>query len=120
MRIRINNVEYRQTRKLNSEETYDEIVLWYPNPNYGAEEKMKSEGWMFDNDGAHKDNVHYHIGCFKNPESCYTIADVEWNSAHDEFDIRSIGLRAFELNENDYRDFKDVLKHIAKDAGYEN
>ena len=44
----------------------------------------------------------------------YVLAFVEFNKAHDEYDIRSVGKRCFELNSFDYEDFKDVLNLIEK------
>lgn len=113
--IRINNVEYKTSTSLDGEE-YEEVILWYPNPRYGKEEDMKKDGWCFDEDGnAHKDNIHISSTCFKGKMNCYTVAYIEWNRAHDEYDIRSVGLRAFEFeNEDDQKDFLRVIKLIGE------
>ena len=55
-----------------------------------------------------KDGVVYDDSCFKNPEVCYTIATIDYS---DEPNIKSIGMRAFELNEQDEKDFKRLIRY---------
>ena len=108
------NIEYRAV--CNIEENYIryiEVVQWYPNPYYGKE----SEYIKLDDDTYVKDEeslCYVHSSCFQNPESCITLVII---SIKDEPDVRSIGLRPFELNEQDERDFKDIITK-AYDAAY--
>jgi len=114
--MRYENIEYRTTSCLGKEGTYEEIVCWYKNPQYGTEKRLKKEGWTFDKDGdAHLDNCHIHHGMFKTKELCYTVAFVEWNNAHDEFDVRSVGKRAFELEGKDRENFMMILDKISEE-----
>ena len=112
--IKIGNVEYKETPYITEPgKTYEEIVLWEKNPRYQKEEEYKKDGWEFDEEGnAHKDICHIDGKLFKMEYTCYQVAQIVWNNAHDEFDVKSCGLRAFELNDEDYRDFKAVLKLI--------
>lgn len=100
-RKRIGDIELR---KINNNW---QIVRWYPNSFYGKENdfiKIGDDFYQYKG----KDNCYVHNDCFKNPESCYVIAFIE--GSEDEPDIRSVGMRAFELNEEDEKNFKQLLK----------
>jgi hypothetical protein len=102
--IRIGNIELRTVN------AQQEIVAWYPNIYYGKEKdyKFNPATGMYDASEYH----HIHPSCFKHKESCYVIAFVNWNGAHDEFNLRTVGLRPWELEEKDTKDFLEILKHI--------
>jgi len=123
--IRIGNIEYKGAVSLDGEE-YEEIVRWYPNSYYGSEERMKSEGWTFDENGdatSPDGFCHVHSGMFKSKELCYSIATIDWNRARDEFDVVCVGLRPFELEDeskDDYADFRTILKMIAESTDGED
>lgn len=106
MRVRINNIECRF-----SQGRY-EIVKWYPNDYYGAEEKMISEGWekVTSERGwsLRKGQTSVMDGCFRNPESCYTIATLKWDSHEDWCVMTTVGNRLLGLDEDDRQDFFDV------------
>lgn len=113
MRIRINNIECRF-----SQGRY-EIIKWYPNEYYDAEEKMISEGW----ERVEKDGEFYGLrkgrstvtaSCFKNPESGYTVATLEWDRGEDWCNMKTIGNRLLELDEVTRQDFFDVYQ-LAED-----
>lgn len=117
--IKIGNIEYHEVKY--GKDCYEEIVKWYPNEYYNSQESMKKNGWIFDDDGsAHKDLFTVDGLMFKNEFSQYTIAYVEWNRAHDEFNIKSVGTRAFELDKENEKDFKTVLRLIRETNNYEN
>lgn len=117
--IKIGNIEYQEVKYGNNR--YEEIIKWYPNEYYNSQESMKKNGWVFDDDGsAHKDSFTVGSSMFKNEFSQYTIAYVEWNRAHDEFNIKSVGTRAFELDKENEKDFKTVLRLIKETNNYEN
>ena len=113
MRIRINNIECRF-----SQGRY-EIVKWYPNEYYGAEEKMLSEGW----ERSMKDGEYFGLSrgfttitasCFKKPESVYTIATLEWDRGEDWCNMKTVGNRLLELDEVNRQDFFEVYR-LAED-----
>ena len=117
--IKIGNIEYHEVKY--GKDRYEEIVKWYPNEYYNSQESMKKDGWIFDDDGsAHKDSFTVDGSMFKNEFNQYVIAYVEWNRAHDEFDIKSVGTRAFELDKENEKDFKTILRLIKETNNYEN
>lgn len=92
---------------------YDEIVAWHPNTYYGKREQMQREGWEFDENGsASRGCVHVHSSCFKNPETCYVVAFVEWNRAHDEYDIRIVGKRYWELDPEEASKVDEIVRDL--------
>ena len=100
-RTRIGNIELRCRNK-----TW-EIVRWYPNSYYQRENefiKVDDEHYQYKDN----DNCYVHKSCFANPESCYVIAFIE--GSEDEHDIRSVGMRPWMLDEEDEKDFKQLLK----------
>ena len=100
---RIGNIDYRTAVSFNGHK-YIEIVRWVPNSLYGKENEFEKS--PFNN--KIKDGVVYDDSCFKNPEVCYTIATIDYS---DEPNIKSIGMRAFELNEQDEKDFKRLIRY---------
>ena len=106
--IKIGNLEYQAKD--------DSIVFWYPNEYYNAQKRLEKDGYEKLPDGSmsKKGVMTVHFSCFKNKFHNYVIADIEWNGAHDEFDVRSIGTRAFDLEGKDFKDFKNILREIEK------
>lgn len=100
---RIGNIEYRTVVLFNGHK-YIEIVRWVPNSLYGKEDEFEKSPF----DTRTKNGVVYDDSCFKNPEVCYTIATIDYS---DEPDIKSVGMRAFDLNEQDEKDFKRLIRY---------
>ena len=50
----------------------------------------------------------YDDNCFTNPEVYYTIATIDYS---DEPAIKSVGMRAFDLEEQDEKDFKKLIRY---------
>lgn len=98
---RIGNVEYRTVVSFSGHK-YVEIVRWVPNSLYGKEDEFEKSAFG----SKTKNGVVYNDNCFKNPEVCYTIATIDYS---DEPDIKSVGMRAFDLNEQDAKDFKKLI-----------
>jgi len=104
---RIGKIEFRLTKSLGrNPRDYVEIVFWYPNHYYGNEDQYKKDGeWYLPKEGPAAYRIHE--GCFKNPESCYTLATIE---IKEEPDIISVGLRPFELAAKDRADFEAIVR----------
>jgi hypothetical protein len=100
---RIGNIEYRTVVSFSGRK-YIEIIHWVPNSLYGKEDEYEKSPF----DTRTKNGVCYSDSCFKNPEVCYTIATVDYA---DEPDIKSVGMRAFDLNEQDEKDFKKLIRY---------
>ena len=110
MRIRINNIECRF-----SQERY-EIVKWFTNPHYGAEERYIADGYerVESNDGRwsiSKPGHSIHSSCFQNPESCYTIATLRYRSGEGNCDLTTVGDRLLELSKAERNDFFAVYEY---------
>jgi hypothetical protein len=119
MRIRIDNIECRH-----SQGRY-EIVKWYPNSYYGAEEKMIEEGFerVVFPDGKwalKKDWSTIHGGCFANPESCYTIATLKWHASEYCNDLISVGSRLLDLSKEEQAAFFEVYRYAEDRIKQEN
>lgn len=119
MKIRIDNIEcrFRDGR-------YD-IVCYYPNTYYGAEEQMISEGWERaevngEYYGLRKDNCTITASCFKNPDSAYSIATLEYDASEGCCDLTTVGSRVLELKKKDRKAFFKVYKLAEKAIREEN
>lgn len=119
MRIRIDNIECRF-----SQDRY-EIVKWYPNKYYGSEESMIEEGYeriIYDSGGwaLQKDCFTIHASCFADPESCYTIATLQWDA--DEYcnELISVGSRLLDLSKKERDAFFEVYKYAEDRIKQEN
>ena len=111
--MRLGNVEFRMAKSLGrNPHDYVDIVLWYPNAYYGREGEFEWSGeWATPKDRPNSYRVHE--SCFKNPESCYTVATID---IREEPDVHSVGLRAFELGPKDYADFLAIVKQAYRYA----
>lgn len=105
-RIRIGNLEYNPEKN-------EDIVLWFKNEYYGNEKNLLKEGYTKDDEGNFKKGcVTIHSSCFEHEFNCYVVATIIWNKHHDEFDVKSCGTRIFDLEDNDYKNFKKIIKFI--------
>lgn len=109
MKVRINNIECRllQTRY--------EIIKWYPNEYYNAEQKLIEEGYEkveFGNGNWSMKKDYHSItsSCFKNPESCYVIAWLKYDGNEFCTELESVGSRLLDLNKKERDDFFTVYE----------
>ena len=119
MKIRINNIECRDQNG-----RYD-IVCYYRNIYYGAEEQMISEGWERvevngEFYGLRKDHSTITAGCFAKPESAYSIASLEYDANECCCDLTTVGPRVLELKKKDRKAFFKVYKLAEKAIREEN
>ena len=110
MRIRINNIECRFNQG-----RY-EIIKWFPNPHYGAEEKYLADGYVRvtgpnGNWSMSTRNHSIHESCFKNPESCYTIATLTYDADEYCCDMKTVGARLLDLDKTERVDFFAVYEY---------
>ena len=113
MKIRLGDIECRF-----SQNRY-EIVKWLKNDYYGAEQEMIDKGYErveYSNGGfGFKKTSHTIDGsCFKNPESCYTIASLKYSKGEGCCDLITVGTRLLDLNKQDRKDFFKVYKFAEK------
>ena len=105
MRIRINNIECRF-----SQGRY-EIVKWFPNCYYGKEQEYIDNGYVLSGGFYRNANVSIGESCFKNPESCYTIATLHYDDGEGCCDMHTIGSRLLDLNKSERADFFAVYEY---------
>ena len=110
MRIRINQIECRF-----SQGRY-EIVKWYPNSYYGAEERYLADGYerVEGENGtwSMRTRCHsIHSSCFENPESCYTVATLNYRKSEGCCDMTTVGSRLLELSKPERADFFAVYEY---------
>jgi len=105
MRIRINQIECRF-----SQGRY-EIVKWYPNSYYGKEQEYVDNGWEVGEDFYRLNNTSIHKNCFKNPESCYTVATLHYDDGEGCCDMQTVGPRVLQLSKPEREDFFAVYEY---------
>lgn len=91
------------------------IVKYYKNQYFGNFDKMIEEGWEPNTKGGlYKDCVTITESCFKNPESCYTVAILELDRDEYTTSLHTVGQRVLDLNKSDRDDFFKVYKKAHK------
>src|SRR5690606_35021172 len=90
------------------------ILKYYKNQYFGNYENMIAEGWEESLKGLYKDAVTITESCFKNPESCYTIAILELDKEEYTTNLRTVGDRVLDLNKKERDDFFKVYKKAHK------
>ena len=91
------------------------IVKYYKNQYFGNFDKMVSEGWVPNKEGGlYKDCVTITESCFKNPESCYTVAFLELDEDEYTTNLTTVGDRVLDLNKSGRDDFFKVYKKAHK------
>lgn len=123
MKIRVDNIECRR-RGVCRDGRY-EIIKWYPNEYYGAEEQMIADGWEhIEVDGKffglRNNNCTVTASCFKNPESAYTVAILEYDDSEGCCDMTTVGTRLLKLKKKDRKAFFKVYKLAEKAIRREN
>lgn len=112
--FRQGNIELRLTHTYGKEsKIYYEIIKWYPNEYFGHEDDYIWDDSVQMYKRANIDYPYYiHPNCFKKPETCYSIATlVPHHKFEDEHDIKSVGSRVVNLNEQDLKDYLDVVRY---------
>ena len=92
METRIGNIEFRTAPIEGTNQRHIEIICWTPNSLYGKESDYEQND---QNDKA-----------FSEKEVCYIIATINIDKHPD---IKSYGMRAFQLDEHDDKDFKKIV-----------
>ena len=107
---RVNNIAFR----IESNGSLH-IVKYYPNSYYGRYDSMVEGGWEKTADGSlYYDSVFVDKSCFKNPESCYTLALLELDREEYTTNLRTVGDRVLDLNKREREDFFKVYKKAHK------
>jgi hypothetical protein len=96
-------------------QTRYEIIKWFPNEYYNAEQKLIEEGYEkveFGNGdwNLKKDYHSINSSCFKNPESCYVIAWLKYDEDEYCTELESVGDRILNLDKKERDDFFTVYE----------
>lgn len=97
--MRLGDIEYRIINN------HIEIIKWYKNDYYGHENDYIKDGDFYH--PTYDSHISIHKSCFEYPESCYVIATID---IKEEPAVNSVGLRAFELTDEDYKNFREIVK----------
>ena len=114
--IRIGNMEFRRAKSLLNVK-YFEIVKWQDNPLYRQE---NSERYKYDEDRKMYKDLKYEStwidpGCFKHPESCFTIAVFEDDDHNEMSELRFCDDRPLELDETEFARFMKIVRLADKE-----
>ena len=112
---RIGNLMFRKATYLCEEPEFPSwhIDFFYPNPYYGKENEYKKDGDFYV-----EVNTEYPINIhkvrFKYKESCYAVASFTRNK-EGYYELKFIGDRPLNLNEEELKDFWEVVKYGYKE-----
>lgn len=113
--LRIGNIEFRPASYLGNTPEFPDwhIDFWYKNPQYGKESGYTRIGDYY----VKKDElypVRYHKSCFKNKETCYSVASLSRDN-EGYYELHFIGDRPLNLSDKDLKDFWEVVKYGYKE-----
>jgi hypothetical protein len=109
IKVRLGNLELRKAVCIgNKEPEYPSyhIDKWGPNPHYKQERKYIKDGDYYRPKDSH--NCRIHKNCFKNPETCYSIASFD-RDKEGFYEINFIGARPFDLNKEEREIFWKLM-----------
>jgi hypothetical protein len=88
---------------------YD-IVKFEPCPYYGRLKEFLADGWEHNGDFVHKNSHSIDINFFSKPELCCTISVLKVDHKEPDVDMRTIGSRLTDLNDDEWLDFIQVYR----------
>ena len=115
---RIGNLEIRKAVYICRDEDLPKhisyhIDKWEPNGYYGREADFVKDGEYYRPNDKHYSYCRIHKDCFKNRETCYSIASFDWD--RDSYEFRFIGDRPLNLTEEEKKIFWELI-----DYGFKN
>lgn len=102
IKIRIGNLELRKAVNIFNKEPEHpsyHIDKWESNPYYKQERKYIKDGDFYKPKNCEY-SYRIHKNCFKNPESCYSIAYFNWDK-EGFYELRFVGDRPIKLNKEE-------------------
>lgn len=114
--IRIGDIEFRRVTSLRDVK-YFEIVKWENNPLY---QKENTDRYKYDEDrkmyrDLNFENTWIDPGCFKHPESCFTVATFEDDTHNEMSELKFCCDRPLELDETEFARFMKVVRLADKE-----
>jgi hypothetical protein len=108
IKVRINNVEFRNNCNTNPSIDKGEFLVWEPCSYYGKYDEYIKNGWVEKGDFLSKDSCSVSVSFFDRKETCYVIAWLNYDRKEECCDLESVGPRLLELNEENKKDFFEV------------
>ncbi len=105
MRIRISDIECRF-----SQGRY-EIIKWQPNCYYGKKQEYLDNGYVENGGFLCYNNLSIQATFFDKPETCYTIATLQYDADEYCCEMRTVGPRLLELSKPERNDFFAVYEY---------
>ena len=108
IKIRINQVEFRNNCNTNPSTDKGEFLVWYPNSYYGKYDEYIKDGWVEKDGFLSKNRTNICKEFFDMKENCYVIAWLKYDKKEECCDLESVGPRLLELTEENRKDFFEV------------
>lgn len=111
---RINNLELRESSYLFEKPEHPswEICMWEPNLYYGNEDKFIKDGDYYRHPDETYSFFRIHKSCFKNPESCFTIASFVYDANENFYELHFCGDRPIRHYSNyNIEDFCKLIEY---------
>lgn len=120
-KLRIKNLEFRIASYLCDppEHRAWQIIKWEPNHYYKKEaDYIKVDDHFY----CYPDyrNWKVHKDLFKHPETCFSIADFEYDEYEKYYNLEFVGERPLNLNEEEKKIFWELIEYGYKVLNYEN
>ena len=111
VKIRIGNLELRKASYLGKEPKVPayHINKWVPNEHYKQQRKYIKDGDFYKPKNS-EFQYRIHKNCFKNPESCYSIATFCYDEKEEYYEFSYIGNRPLSLNDEEFNNFQKLIK----------
>lgn len=108
---RIHNLKFKKATYLGNEPENPswEIAKYEPNSFYGKEDYFVKEGDHYRD--PERKFIRLHANCFKNKETCYSIAMFNYNKKDGDYEIEFVADRPLELNSEEWNTFKELLSY---------
>ena len=112
IKIRINQVEFRNNCNFNPSIDKGEFLVWEPCSYYGKYDEYIKNGCVekngFVRDEKNRSNIS--VKFFDMKETCYVIAWLKYDEREGCCDLESVGTRLLDLTEEQRKDFFEVYK----------
>lgn len=87
-----------------------DIVLYYDNPDYNQQDKYHTEDGVWFTSNEYGISWRKHVSCFKNKESCYSLAMWEYDSHEPCWELKFICDRPLQLTKEERMVFFDLVE----------